>query len=188
MDQEESKQKRPIGEKGIWPIAKRYGIIGGLVLIIYFLIGNLLQINYPVNPIGFVFYSIFSLFVRVGILIFALRLDASNFQVNFKRAFFLSFIIGIIAFTIESAFDTFFVTVVDTEFINHYVKSFEALYRSTDMEKELVNANVKLIREVAESRKNFLSNIFGLTLQSAFIALMVAFAFVRGNRRNQHGK
>ncbi len=183
MDKNEQREETMIGEKGVWPIAKQYGIIGGLVLIIYFLIANLLQVNYPINPLGFILYSIISLFVRVGILIYPLRLDAEEYPVNLKRSFFLSFTVGLIAFTIDSGFDTFFVTVIDPEFLNNYFNSVAELYRNTEMEKELVEANVKLIKELAENRKYFLSNMLGVAMQSAFMAFMVSLAFVRGERR-----
>ena len=154
---------------------------------LYFLICNLLQINYPVNPVGFVFYSIGSLFVRVGILVYPLRLDAAEYKVNFKRAFFLSFVVGLIAFTLESAFDTFFVTMVDPDFLDNYVKSAEELYKSTEMEPKAIDANVKLIKEFAAGRRDFFSHIFGIARQSAFMAFLVALAFVRGNRLKTEG-
>ncbi len=183
MDKNEHKEELPIGEKGIWPIAKQYGIIGGFILILYFLICNLLQINYPINPIGFVFYSIGSLFVRVGILVYPLRLDAAKYEMNLQRAFFLSFIVGLIAFTMELAFDTFFVNVVDPEFLKNYVRSAEELYKRTEMEPKAIEANVKLIKEFAASRRQFFSHILGIAMQSAFMAFMVSLAFVRGGLR-----
>lgn len=186
MENKGAKEGMPLGEKEVWPIAKQYGIIGGFILIIYFLIANLLQINYPINPFGFIFYSIISLFIRVGILIYPLRLDAAKYEVKFKRAFLLSFVVAIFAFMMESGFDTFFVTIVDPEFLTHYTKSFEELYRNTELDEAKIEANVKVIKEVAANRKLFIENIFGVTIQSAFMALMVSLAFVRGNRNKQN--
>jgi len=58
-----------------WPLIKKYTIIGGLLIIIYALAGNLLGVS---SPNASTFVKIFGMLINIGIFAYVLIMPVSN--------------------------------------------------------------------------------------------------------------
>ena len=161
----------------VWPTIIRYGLIGGLIFIIYSLIGNLTGITSPGAGFGMLAINlVISLGIYVGIMVVAIRSfrDGENDGfISFGKAFGIGLGAAIIAGMMSSAFTYIYVTAIDPSYFDTMIEETAKLYERLGMSEEQIE------QAMAQARKSFTpmgmvrQALIGNVIMGAIVAAIV---------------
>jgi multisubunit Na+/H+ antiporter MnhB subunit len=155
----------------------RYGLIGGLGLVIYGLIGMLTGLSNPAG--GFTTIIINSLIVivlYVGLLVFSVKNHRDNElggYIKFGRAFMVAFLVGLIAALLSTLFNYIYLNFIDPDYINTIAEGSMEMYEKFGMNEEQIEAAMEGVKS-AGSLKSQLTNLAFGTGMGAIICLIIA--------------
>ena len=156
-----------------WPTILRYGLIGGLVLVVYALLGNLLGFTKP--SAGFVTLILSGMVVVIllyaGVMIAAVRNHQANElggYISFGRAMMVAFMVGLIMAIIGILFNNVYANVIEPDFVTTLLDEAEAMYEEMNMSAEQIQASLAQL----EGQYTLNGQIIGLGMGSVFGAIM----------------
>lgn len=162
----------------IWPTILRYGLIGGLVFIVYSLIGNITGITSPGAGIGMLAITlVISIAIYVGIMVIAIRSyrdQENNGYISFGKAFGIGLGVAVIAGIMSGAFTYLYVTMIDPSYFDTVIEETASLYERLGMSEEQIE------QAMAQVRKNFTpagmlrQAVFGNVIMGAIVSAIVA--------------
>ena len=132
-----------------YPTAIRYGLIGGLISVVYGLIANLTGLT---NPTGgmmtLLLASVVGIVIGVGIIVFAIKHHRDNElggYISFGRAFILGLIVSLISGLISVAFNYIYMNFIDPNFMSEMMEGMEEMLSNfgvpeEQMEQALIDA------------------------------------------------
>lgn len=164
-----------------WPLIKKYTIIGGLLIIIYALAGNLLGVS---SPNASTFVKIFGMLINIGIFAYVLIMPVKQHRdedlggyISFGRAFKICFNIALIITIISAVFTYIYVQFIDPGMIKAiYDATIAEMQKSgsTDQQIESMQPMLEMMNNpVAFTVISFLSGLFwgcvcGLIVSAVF--------------------
>ena len=158
--------------------AVRYGVIGGLIFIIYGMIANFTGFNRPSAGIGAMVLN-FLIFIGlyVGIQVAAIkkhRDEELGGAIQFGRAFMVGIVVAVIAGIISAVFNYFYMTVIDPDMLSTMVEEMEVMYERMGMSESQIEAAMEQIRTGFEPTKMFVQGIIMSVIMGGIVALIVA--------------
>ncbi len=155
----------------------RFGLIGGLGLVIYGLIGILTGFSNPAA--GFISIIINSLIVvvlYVGLLVFAVKKhrdqELGGF-IKFGRAFMVAFLVGLVTALISTIFNYAYLNFVDPDYLNTIAEGTVEMYEGFGLTEEEIEPLVEKIKE-GGSLTSQLTNLALGTGVGAVLCLIIA--------------
>lgn len=126
----------------IWPTVGRYGLIGGLVFIVYALLGNLTGFARPGAGFGAMAINlIISVILYVGLMVIAIRhfRDTENGGfISFGKAFLIGLGVAVVAGLLNSIFTYFYATVIEPDYFETILRESEEMYERFGMSEEQI--------------------------------------------------
>lgn len=159
------------------PTAVRFGLIGGLIFIVYSLIANLTGLSIP-NSLGKVFFGLaLVLAISIAFVVYVIRhhreKDLGGY-ISFKRAFLLSFVTMLIASIISGVFSMIYVAFIDPSFLDAVIDGTEEMMTNLGAPAETIETQMAEMREkmtvVGMLKQGLMNGIIG----GAVISLIVA--------------
>lgn len=155
----------------------RYGLVGGLGLVIYALIGILTGISNPsAGMVSVAINSVIVIVLYLGLLIFAVRHHRDNElggYIKFGRAFMVSFFVGLIAAILSTIFNYVYLNFIDPDYLNTIAEGSAEMLEKFGMNEEQIEAAIEGTKEGA-SPKSLLMNLLGGSAFGAIICLIIA--------------
>lgn len=159
-----------------WPTVQRYGLIGGLVFIIYGLIANFLGWNQP-GSTGGMLNMVISIALFVGLMVVAIRQhrdeELAGF-IPFGRAFSVSFFTGLLATVISSIFQFIYVKFIDPGFIERMKETTLETYEKMGMSEEQIEQSMEMLDKMYTPGMMVFWAVIGAAVVCAIVALIVA--------------
>ena len=125
-----------------WQTAIRYGLIGGLISVIWALIGNLTGITLPTNGFMMMMLSaLVGLIIYVGIIVYAVRHHRDNElggYISLGRIVQMGIVISIISGLIGVIFNYVYVTFIDPNFIETMMEGMEEMFANLGMDEDQI--------------------------------------------------
>jgi len=105
----------------------RFGVIGGLVLVIYSLIGFLTGVaNLSMGLIAFIIYFVIIIVLYSILMVFAVKNHRDKElggSITLKRAFIVAFLVGIIIALISTFFSYIYINFIDPDYLNSFANN-----------------------------------------------------------------
>lgn len=167
----------PNATASVWPTIIRYGLIGGLVFIVYSLIGNITGMTSPGAGFGMLAVNlVISLGIYVGIMVLAIqrfRDQENGGFISFGKAFGIGLGAALIAGILSSAFTYIYVTAIDPSFFDTMIDETSKLYERLGMSEEQIE------QAMAQAKKSFTpmglvrQALIGNVIMGAIVAAIV---------------
>jgi hypothetical protein len=159
------------------PTAVRFGLIGGLIFIVYSLLANLTGLSIP-NNLGKVFLNLaLVIAITVGVLVYVIRQHRETElggYVSFKRAFYLSFVTLFIATVISSLFSMVYVAFIDPGFLDSIVSATEEMMTDMGAPAEVIEAQMAEMEEKMTVMGMLKQGLMNGLIGGVIISLIVA--------------
>ncbi len=135
-----------------WPVAIRYGLIGGLIYCIYALVGNMSGLT--TGGLGFVAQMVSSLLVlviAVALIVFPVKHHRDKElggYITIGRVIMIGFVVTAISMAISMAFNYIYMNFIDPGYIDSVLVSMEEMLESMvpedQLEQALIDARARL--------------------------------------------
>lgn len=156
------------------PTALRFGLIAGLIFVVYTLIANMLGLSIPTSLGTMILQFVLSISITVGVLIYTIKHHRDNElggYISFGRAFLVGAVALLISVVISNLFNLLYMTVIDPGFVDAAMEGTEEMMRSFGMDDEMVEKAM----EEARGKMNPTSMITqGLLYGAIFAAVLSA--------------
>ena len=171
-----------IDESTVSPMSTivRYGLIGGLLLVVYTLLGNTLGFSRPSGGImSMVINLLFVLIFYPVLCVLATkkhRDDELGGYISLGRAFVVAFGTGLIASVISVIFNYIYMTVIDPNYMADIADEAVGMYEKMGMSEEQIDAAVEQLQKGLSLSRQFLTFGIGAALgaiPSIIIALVM---------------
>lgn len=161
-----------------WPTALRYGVIGGLIMVVYGLVGNITGISKPSSGFGLVIANLFiTIGLYVSILVVAIRGhrdgDLGGY-ISFGRAFIVGLVAAVIMGILSAIFQYVYITMIEPDFAATMVAEMEQMYLDMGLDEAQVDEAMKQVEGNFTATAMFTSGLLYSVGFGAFISLIVA--------------
>ncbi len=153
------------------PVIQRYALIGGLAMIVYFLVSQLTGLSNPNGgALNGIINFLLSTAIYLGIAVLAVRhhrdQDLGGF-ITFGRAFRVGFLTLIFAVLIGVAFNLLYTTVIDPNFYDNLLNAVIEQWEEQGLNEEQIDAALQFT-------KPMMSPLWGTALGLGFGAIFSA--------------
>ncbi len=148
---------RPVEESTVpfLPTALRYGLIGGLIVMVYGFIANMTGLSLPTSILKSLGVMVLGIIVTVLIGYFTIkhhRDNELNGFISFGRAFKLVFVTFLIMSVFSTFFNWFYSAVIDPNFVDDVISAMTDMFEGmgmpeSEMEKQIEAAKVRFTPE-----------------------------------------
>lgn len=156
----------------------RYGVLGGLVSIIYGIMSNLLGLSNPGSGLGMVLLGmVLSLSIYAGFLVAAVkkhREEDLRGYITFKRAFSVAFYTALIMGVMSSLFQMIYINFIDPSFIDGALEYSRNMMENMGLNEEQMEEAMERAREGYKPVRFLISAIIGTAFLGALTSLVVA--------------
>ncbi len=132
-----------------WPTALRYGVLGGLFLVIYALVANMTGFSIPTSITSGLIQTVISLLFIVVIGTLTVKqhrnVDLKG-NISFLRAFLVAFIALFVASIISSLFNVLYMTVIDPTYTDTAMEKMEELFTNMGMDESMMETQLEATR------------------------------------------
>jgi uncharacterized membrane protein YhaH (DUF805 family) len=161
-----------------FPTAVRYGVIGGLILVAYALIGNLTGLTKPSAGFGILIVSgLISIAIYIAVLVMAVRKhrdqDLGGY-ITFGRAFVVALIASLIASLLSTIFQYVYITVIDPNYMTTMVDEMQVMYERMGLSQEQIDAAMEQAGAAMTPGRIIMQGILGSVIIGAIVSLIVA--------------
>ena len=160
-----------------WPTAIRYGLIGGLIFIVYGLIGNLTGLGRPTA--GLVAVAVFGLLVFVlyiGLLYFAIRKhrdeDLGGY-ITIGRSVMVGVVVAILAGIISSVFNYLYMTLIEPDMAATIVEEMREMFESLGMDEDMIEEQLADVASRMNPAKQLIQGLIGSGVMGAIFSLII---------------
>ena len=163
----------------VGPTITRYGLIGGMILIVYSLLGNTIGFSRP--SAGFtslIITGLISIAVYVVLIVMAVRQyrDRENGgAITFGKAFLIGLGVAVIIAALSGIFSFLYISIIEPDFLETTMGDMEELYGSLGMSEEQIEQAMEQVRNsLTPGRMILQSLISGLGFGSVISAIIAA--------------
>ncbi len=161
-----------------WPTAARYGLIGGLILIVYSLLGILTGFSSPASGLGAVFANfLITLAIFIGAVVLGIRAhrdqELGGF-ISFGRAFLVGFAVAIIMAVLNAAFSYLYMAVIDPGYLEQLMEDMTVMYERLGLSEDQIEEAMAQVEQRMDPGKNLVTTIITLAVSGAVVSLICA--------------
>ena len=134
-----------------WPIAIRYGLIGGLIYCIYTLVGNMTGLT--TGAFGMIASSVVSLLVfaiGIGLIVAAVKIHRDKYlggYITIGRVILIGLVVTVISMGISNIFNYVYMTFIDPGYVDTVMANMEEMMASYNLPEEQLEAILISTRE-----------------------------------------
>jgi uncharacterized protein YneF (UPF0154 family) len=158
--------------------AVRYGIIGGLIFIIYGMIGNLTGLNRPSAGFGAIGLNfLISIGLYVGIMVAAVKKhrDAElGGYIPFGRAFMVGLVVAVIAGILGGIFNFIYMSYIEPDFMETMIAETQAMYERMGMSETQIEKAMEQVKSSFEPSKMLIQGFVWSAILGGIVSLIVA--------------
>lgn len=155
-----------------WPTIKRYGLIGGLVSVVYGLIANMTGIAFTSITLN----TVISFVISIAIIVLAVkhhRDEDLGKYIPFGRAFMVGFFTLTIATVIALIFNYIYVAFIDPSVVEQGFEASRKMMENFGMEEDKIEEALEQQRAQYSPLKNSLFGLVFAMILNAIFALIV---------------
>jgi len=156
--------------------ALRYGLIGGLVLIIVSLMGYILGMNDSGNQAGSIGLSLLRTAAVVVFMVLAVRAQRNELQsgyITFGRAFVVALLVGVVGGLLRSVFEVLYVSVIDPDFMQRAMDAVYQQYEEMGMSEEQIEQSISMVKMFMNPGGLLIGNLIYVLIGSTILGLII---------------
>ena len=162
----------------IGPTITRYGVIGGLIFVVYGLLGNIIGFARPsAGMLSLALNGLISLVLYVGLMVIAIRhyRDTENDGVvSFGKAFLIGLGIALIVAVFNTIFSYIYMNFIEPDYLDTTLREMERMYEGLGMsEEQIENMMLEAQKNMSPGRMVIQSVLFS-GIFGAIVAAIVA--------------
>jgi hypothetical protein len=160
-----------------WPTAVKTGLIGGLILVVYALIGNMTGFSIPSSIVGSVLVGLLSIVFVILIGVYAVRQHRNNElkgSISFGRAFLVALVALVVAGLIGSAFNILYMTVIDPNYAETVMSKMEEMFSNFGMDESMMETQLEATRNRLTTSAMLKNGLLWGNVINAVIAVIIA--------------
>ena len=176
MTLDDPNQVQPDESASLKATVLRYGLIGGLVLIIYGLIGFLTGLSSPGNLSNIFINLVLALVITVGLVVLAIRHHRDQGlggHITFGRAFLVGFLTIIIAGVISLAFNYLYLSFVEPDYLANMANDMQAMYERMGLSEEQIEEAMKRVEDMTPASM-IVQGLISQSVMGAIVGAIVA--------------
>jgi hypothetical protein len=155
----------------------RYGVIGGLIMVIYSLLGNITGLSNPSSGIAMtIIFALLSFVIYIAVMVMGVRKhrdEELGGYVSFGRTFLVGFLIAVIMGVIGQIFNFFYLNFIDPDYLANSLDGIREMYENMGMDENMIEDAMVRVESQFESQKSLWKPLPGVLGVSAFIAAIV---------------
>ena len=156
-----------------WPTAIRYGLIGGLIFIVYGILVNLTGFGWPSSGLFQMLLSLLIVIVLyVGLLFFAIRQhrdeDLGGY-ISLGRSVLVGIVVAVIAGVLSSVFNYLYTTVVDPDLLPRMIAELEEFMEDMGAPEEQIEKQIAGMTPT----KQLMQNIIYAPIMGGIVSLII---------------
>lgn len=172
-----------------WPTAIRYGLIGGLVFIVYSLVGNLTGFGRPsAGMVALMFFGLAYFVIYIGLLTIAIRHhrdeDLGGF-IDIKRSVILGTVVAVIAGVISSLFGYLYMTLIEPDMAASILNEMETMFEELGLPEEQYTEQLAQMEARLDPTRALTQGIIGAPIIGAIFSLIIG-AIVKKSPQDPH--
>ncbi len=167
-----------------WPNIIRYGLIGALLFILYFLIGNISGLGRPKAGIAaFLIFNLINFVIYIGLLVFVIKNhrdeDLGGF-IDIKRSIWIGTGVAIIAGVLSSIFGYIYMTVIEPDYAANMMAETIEMLESWGMEEEQLEEELAGKEEEFDPTRTTIQGIISTPFIGALCSLIIGATLKKG--------
>jgi len=166
------------GEAPIGPTITRYGVIGGLIFVVYGLLGNIIGFARPsAGMMSLALNGLISLGLYIGLMVIAIRHYRDNENggvVTFGRAFLVGLGIALIVAVFNTLFSYIYMNFIEPDYLETTVREIESRYESLGMSEEQIETMMVEAQKNMSPGKMVIQGVLFSGIFGAIVAAIVA--------------
>lgn len=156
----------------------RYGLIGGLIFVVYGLLGNILGFAKPSGGISaIVINGLVFIVLYVGLMVMAVRKhrdqDLGGY-IPFGRAFLVGLGVAVIAGVISGLFNYLYMSFIEPDYLTNMVGEMEEMYANMGMSEETIEIAMERVRKSLTPTKMLTNAAIGSVVMGGIVSLIVS--------------
>ncbi len=162
----------------IGPTITRYGVIGGLIFVVYALLGNIIGFARPsAGMMSLVLNGLISLALYVGLMVIAIRhyRDTENGgSVTFGKGFLIGLGIALIVAVFSAVFTYIYMSFIEPDYLQTTLREMESMYEGLGMSEEQLETMMEEAQKNMSPGRMFMQSILFSGIFGAIVAAIVA--------------
>lgn len=170
----------PVADPSSVPFSQtviRYGVIGGLIMVVFALVGNVTGLSNPSSGIAMtIIFGVLSIVIYIGIMVAGIRKhrdEELGGLISFGRAFIVGFLIAVIVGVIGQVFNYVYMNFIDPDYLSNSVDGIRDMYENMGMDESMIDDAMVKVEEQFEKQKSLWKPLPGTLGVSAVIAAIV---------------
>ena len=160
-----------------WPSAVRIGIVGGLIMIIYGLVGIFTGLASPAKGLGALMLNFLIVIVLyVGITVYGVRTHRNEElggYISFGRAFLTGLVVIVIAGIISAIFTYVYMAFIDPDYMAKMVDDMRVMYERLGMDEDQIDQAMSQLEGRMSPSSNLTSSLIFSGVIGAIVSLIV---------------
>jgi phosphatidylglycerophosphate synthase len=165
-----------------WPTITRFGLIGGLSLIILSLVGILTGLSSPANWVSAIIFLLVVIAFYVVLMVMAVKSDRDDNlggHIKLGRAFMVAFFTACIVALLGTVFNVIYMGIIDPDYMMRVGDDLRGLYEKMGLNEEqieqaIIDAGADSRQTIASAAKSQVSTFISGAVVGAIIALIIA--------------
>ncbi len=166
------------GPAPIGPTITRYGVIGGLIFVVYGLLGNIIGFARPsAGMMSLVLNGLISLALYIGLMVIAIRHYRDNENggaVTFGQGFLIGLGIALIVAVFSAVFNYIYMNFIEPDYLEITLREMESMYESLGMSEEQLEMMMEEAQKNMSPGKMLMQGILFSGIFGAIVAAIVA--------------
>lgn len=160
-----------------WPAGIRYGLLGGLIFIIYSLLGNLTGFGRP--SAGIVSIMVFGLayfVIYFGVLFWGIkghRDEDLGGYIDLKRSIIIGVVIAVIAGIISAIFNYIYMTMIEPDMAANMVEEMTQMFEDMGVGEEIYEAEIEKIEQQMDPMAALQQGLIGAPLMGLIFSFII---------------
>lgn len=158
--------------------AIRYGLIGGLITIIYALLGIVTGFTNPSSGIAIsIIAGIISFVIFIVVIVKGVgqhRDKELGGLISFGRAFLVGLVIALIMALLGKVFNYIYFNYIDPEYLANAVEGIREMYENMGMDESMIDASMEAAEEGLNQQKTLLGGLPMIAGMSAIVSAIIA--------------
>lgn len=154
----------------------RMGLIGGLIMILYALLGFVFNLNNPSNLVMSIVFGLLSFVLLIGILVYSVRSHRKEQggYIKFGKAFLVCLITAVIMGLLGSAFNYIYLQFIDPNYMENMVDGLVSMYEQMGLTEEQIDTAIAQVQNNMKPRRQLITSLATNLIGGSIIALIIA--------------